>query len=193
MENLSLKSLHWNLGLHRYSFQPSLWEGVLAAWLLAILCVPQLFAQQSQTAYNWDQVKNKFESTNPTLKAYQLSIDESKAAEITAYLRPNPDLSLTADGTQLAPSNGVWRPLAGTDYVTSVSYLHERAHKRELRLESAKKSSDIADASFRDQERGLLFNLRSAFVQVLQAKAVLENAKENLAYWDRELGINRTR
>jgi len=39
----------------------------------------------------------------------------------------------------------------------------------------------------------LLYNLRSAFVQTLQAKAVLQNAKENLNYWDRELDVNRTR
>ena len=42
-----------------------------------------------------------------------------------------------------------------------------------------------------DQERNLLFNLRSAFVQTLQAKPVLALAKENLAYFDRELGISR--
>ncbi|HTA44568.1 MAG TPA: TolC family protein [Bryobacteraceae bacterium] len=153
-------------------------------------CVASAFAQ---TTYTWQQLKDKFETTNPTLKAAQLSIDESKASEITAWLRPNPDFSLTADGTQLAPSQGIWRPFAGTDYVASVSMLHERAGKRELRLESAKKSSDIAGSSYLDQERGLIFNLRSAFVQVLQAKAVLQNARENLTYWDRELGINRTR
>ena len=32
------------------------------------------------------------------MKAAQLNIDESRAAEITAYLRPNPDFSLTALG-----------------------------------------------------------------------------------------------
>ena len=51
----------------------------------------------------------------------------------------------------------------------------------------------IAESTYLDQERGLVFNLRNAFVQVLQAKAVLQNAQENLAYWDRELGVNRTR
>src|SRR5579863_7097073 len=112
---------------------------------------------RAQTTYTWVQLKEKFEATNPTLKAAQLSIDESKAAEITAYLRPNPDLTILADGTQLTPSSGVWRPLAGTDYSPSVSYLHERSNKRELRLESAKKSTDIALSTYLDQERGLVF------------------------------------
>jgi cobalt-zinc-cadmium efflux system outer membrane protein len=74
-----------------------------------------------------------------------------------------------------------------------MSYLHERAHKRELRLESAKKGTTIAESQQADLERTLLFNLRSAFVQALQAKAILENAKENLAYWNHELQINNER
>jgi len=42
-------------------------------------------------------------------------------------------------------------------------------------------------------ERTLLFNLRSAFVSTLQAKAVLQLAKDNLAYYDHVLEISRNR
>ena len=72
-------------------------------------------------------------------------------------------------------------------------YLHERQHKRELRLESAQQGTAIAESQQQDLERTLLFNLRSAFVQTLQAKALLANAKENLDYFDKELAINRDR
>jgi len=157
--------------------------------ILAFLCAP-LFGQ---TSFTWQQIKERFEAANPTLLAAQLNIDESRAAEITAYLRPNPDFALSSDGTQIARYDGIWRPFAGTDFSPSISYLHERAHKRELRLDSARKSTDIAETTYLDQERGLLFALRSAFVQTLQAKAVLQNAKENLDYWDRELAVFRTR
>jgi cobalt-zinc-cadmium efflux system outer membrane protein len=71
--------------------------------------------------------------------------------------------------------------------------LHERQHKRELRRDQAKESTAVTESTYSDQERGLLFTLRSAFVQTLQAKAVLQNAQENLAYWDRELEVDRTR
>jgi cobalt-zinc-cadmium efflux system outer membrane protein len=147
----------------------------------------------AQTAFTWQQIREKFEAANPTLKAAQDSIDESRAAEITAYLRPNPGFTLTADGVQVSRNLGVWRPFGGVVETPSLSYLHERRHKRELRREGAKKSTDIAASTYLDQERGLLFNLRSAFVQTLQAKAVLQNAKENLSYWDRELNVNRIR
>ena len=153
-------------------------------------CLPQ--GGLTQTAFTWQQIKDKFAAANPTLKAAQDSIDESRATEITAYLRPNPGFSLTADGVQVSRNLGVWRPFSGVVETPGLSYLHERRHKRELRLEGARKSTDIAASTYLDQERGLLFSLRSAFVQTLQAKAVLQNAKENLDYWDKELNVNRT-
>src|SRR5262249_5116728 len=69
----------------------------------------------------------------------------------------------------------------------------ERRNKRNLRFQSAQQSTNVTASNYLDQERTLIFNLRNAFVQTLQAKAVLANAQENLAYWDRELDVNRTR
>lgn len=152
-----------------------------------------LHAQQPPTTYTWQQLLDKFESANPTLKADRLNIDESKAAEITAYLRPNPDFSLSTDGFQISKNGGVWRPLSGVVETPGISYLHEREQKRELRRDQAKESTAVAESTYLDQERNLVFNLRNAFVQALQAKAVLRNATDNLTYWDRELEVNRTR
>jgi outer membrane protein, heavy metal efflux system len=162
-----------------------------AFWVLASGFLPA--AAPAQTALNWKQVREHFEATNPTLKAAQLNVDESRAGEVTAFLRPNPDFTLSTDGTQLTRYQGIWRPFAGTQVSASLSYLHERQQKRELRGASARESTAIAESTYLDQQRGLLFNLRNAFVQTLQAKAVLENARENLAYWDREVSVNRGR
>ena len=162
------------------------WRAILTAAVLPGIV-------RAQTTLTWEQIKAKFEAANPTLKANQVSIDESKAAEITAFLRPNPEVSLAADGTQITPLSGVWQPIKGTTITPGISYLFERQHKRGLRLESQKETTAITQSTYTDQERSLLFNLRSGFVQLLQAKAVLENAQQNLDYWDRELGVNRTR
>ena len=145
-----------------------------------------------QRALTWQEVRDRFQNTNPTLRAGQIGIDESKAQEITAYLRPNPDFGSTLD--QIQPFNGnPYRPFGNALPLFSANYLHERQHKRELRLESARKSTGIAMAQLADQERSLLFNLRNAFVQALQAKAVLALARENLAYYDRLLAVNNDR
>jgi outer membrane protein, heavy metal efflux system len=161
-------------------------------WALFVLLGVPLRAA-AQQALTWEQVRARFEASNPTLRADQLNVDESKAEEITAYLRPNPTFNLTVDGTQIAPHNGLWEPFAGTFESPGISYLHERRHKRELRLESQKKGTLIAEFSHADLDRTLLFNLRSAFVSTLQAKAVLQLAKDNLAYYDRVLQISRDR
>jgi cobalt-zinc-cadmium efflux system outer membrane protein len=166
-----------------------LWTAVV------VFAMPAVFAQR---AYTWEQVRTRFETANPTLRAGQLNIDESKAEEITAYLRPNPDFTFLLDQvnpfTTQPRVNGdgnIYNPLEYALPAWSFSYLHERRHKRELRLESAQKATTIAQLQQTDLERNLLFNLRNAFVQTLQARAVLALSQENLDYYDKVLGISR--
>ena len=147
----------------------------------------------AQQALTWDQVKAKFEAVNPVLKADEVNVQEMKAEEITAFLRPNPQFTFSTDGTQIAPHQGVWRPLSGTQYQPNLSYLHEREHKRELRLQTAKEGTQIAGSQHQDLERNLIFDLRSVFVQTLQAKAVLELARADLEYYDKIIEISRER
>jgi len=54
--------------------------------------------------WTWEQVRQRFQDNNPTLLAGKLNVDESKAQEITAYLRPNPSFSLLQD--QINPFGG---------------------------------------------------------------------------------------
>ncbi len=70
----------------------------------------------AQKALTWQEVRDKFESANPRLRAGQMGIDESRAQEITAFLRPNPNFTLSTDGTQIAPFKGVWKPFLGTQF-----------------------------------------------------------------------------
>ena len=147
----------------------------------------------AQSALSWEQVKAKFEAVNPVLKADAANVDEMKAEEITAFLRPNPQFTVAVDGTQIAPHDGVWTPVKGTTEQPNFSYLHEREHKRELRLESAREGTEITQSQHVDLERNLVFGLRSAFVQTLQAKAVLELSKADLEYYDKIIDISRAR
>jgi outer membrane protein, heavy metal efflux system len=147
----------------------------------------------AQKALTWQEVHDKFEAANPTLRAGQIGIEESRTQELTAYLRPNPNLSVAAD--QINPFDGgpPHSTFGALLSVASVNYLHERRHKRELRLESAQDATKIAVSDQADLERTLVFNLRMAFVQTLQEKAILNLAKENLAYYDHVLDVNRER
>ncbi len=155
---------------------------------------------QAPRAFTWQELRDKFEAGNPTLAAAKVSVEESKAQEITAYLRPNPNLTGTLDqinpfSTQPSPSGAAdaYRPFAFALPSASISYLHERRNKRELRRETAEKSTAIAQSQLADQERTLLFNLRNAFVQTLQQKAVLALTRDSLAHYDRLLAVSRDR
>lgn len=165
-------------------------RGVCFATLMSLVLAASSRAQNPLT---WQEVRDRFEKSNPTLRAGLIGIDESRASEITAYLRPNPNFTLTADGVQVARNMGVWRPLSGVVETPSLSYLHERQHKRELRFDSAQKATGIAISAQADLQRTLLSNLRAAFIQVLQEKGILALARDNLKYYDHVLDVNRER
>jgi cobalt-zinc-cadmium efflux system outer membrane protein len=147
----------------------------------------------AQKALTWQEVRDRFEAGNPILRAGQIGIDESRAQEITANLRPNPNLTILAD--QIDPFNGgpAHGPFAYFLASGSVNFLWERQHKRGLRLEGAQKGTAVVTSGQADLERNLLFNLRGAFIETLQEKAILNLAKENLAYYDHVLQVNRDR
>ncbi len=79
-------------------------------WLLSRPCFGFLLtaalAQSglAQKALTWQEIRDKFEAANPSLRAGQIGVEESRAIETTANLRPNPNLALLAD--QIDPFPG---------------------------------------------------------------------------------------
>jgi len=143
-------------------------------------------------ALSWQEIQETFKTNNPTLLAGKVTIDEARADETTAYLRPNPNVTLSWD--QITPfSTNPYRPIWQSYVFGDLDYLHERRHKRELRLASARQATAIASSAQSDLERTLTFDLRDAFVRVLLAKAVVTVARENLAYYDKVLSVNKDR
>jgi cobalt-zinc-cadmium efflux system outer membrane protein len=145
----------------------------------------------AQTPLTWEQVRARFDATNPTVQAGSIGVDESRASETTAYLRPNPQVSASVDQFPLA--GDATNPVDNLIEVASLSYLLERDHKRALRRDSAQGATAIAASTQADSVRNLLFTLRTAFVQALQAKAFQKLAQDNLANYDQVLTIGRDR
>src|ERR1700720_1816814 len=123
----------------------------LSIAFLASACLSSSALAQT-TALSWAQVRDKFEATNPTLQAARIGIDESRQQEVTAYLRPNPNVTGTFDQInpftpQPSPSgNGgdSYSPFAFALPSGSIDYLHERQRKRELRRDSARQGTAVA-------------------------------------------------
>ena len=138
----------------------------------------------------WQEIREKFITANPTLQAARIGVDEFKAQEITANLRPNPQFTAATDYIHPLRRS---EQLIDAQPSVAFSYLFERKNKRGLRRESAEKGTAVATSQAADLERNLLFTLRGAFVQVLQQQAVLALARENLAYYDQVLDMSAHR
>ena len=163
---------------------------------LAVTATVAAVPARAQTALTWPEVRGRFEAANPALQVDQLGVEELKAAEITAFLRPNPQCALTLDqigNTASTPDMPQTNLFSASTLDGSCSYLHERDRKRELRRDSAQGATAVATSTHVNLDRTLAFTLRSAFVQVLTAKAALAFARENLTFYDQVLTISQQR
>lgn len=160
----------------------------------AFLLLPVSFCGGAfaQKALSWEEVRERFRQNNPALLAGQTFVEESKAVEVTAGLRPNPQLSFIADQFRVFNPNPLV-PFQNAQITPVLSQLFERRNKRHLRVASARFATSIAATDLADQERQLTFNLRDAFNRILQAKSLLQLAQDNLVYYDKVIAVNRER
>ena len=116
---------------------------------------------------------------NQALRAQRLNIDQSKAGEITAALKPNPTFSTDrGSGPDFFPAE---HSLGHAGLHEALSYTVERGGKREKRVVVAKDNTEAAAQTVTDNERTLRFQVAQAFINVVLAKSVLQFAKEDLA------------
>ena len=131
---------------------------------------------------------------NLGLLAERASLTVAEAGLITARLRPNPVLSGGANsldwlGTGFDELNGAGPP----EYAIRVDVPFERAHKRELRSEVAESVKRIAEAQFAEAVRRLRLDVTLASIDVLEAKARLQLARDNLQTLERLVQLNERR
>jgi len=132
---------------------------------------------------------------NQALRAQRLTIDESKADETTAALKPNPGLSVGADGfTPFSPRQITADFLRNSaSYTSSLSYLFERGGKRLKRTTVAEDTTEVTRRNVDDLERQLRFQTEAAFVNVLQAQSTLDLAQQNRTSFSDVVEVNRRR
>ena len=147
----------------------------------------------AQSPLTWADVRARFEMNNPTVRAGQIGIDEARADEVTAFLRPNPGLSVVNDQMNLLKTPSEGSRFHNLVTVGAVDYVIERGGKRTLRRDSAQGATAVATSTQGDLVRTLTFSLRGAFVQLLQAKAFLTLAQAELTDYDQVLTVSRDR
>ncbi len=140
-------------------------------------------------ALTLQQVLTLARAQNPTLLAARRNLDATRALEIQAAVRQNPNFGLVGQEVTLGQHN----PASPYTYSAQVSRLFERGQKRRWRLEGARATTDQTADQLRDQERATILAVKQAFVAMLAAKAALGLANGNLADFRREVTINYDR
>ena len=142
-----------------------------------------------------DQVIQLALANNPNLKAMRTQIEQNRAQEITANLRPNPTLS---GDSQFLP---IFQPSQFTSttldtlsqFDVGVGYLFERGGKRQHRLLAARDATAVTRSQVSDAERTLAFNVSQQFINALLAKSNLDFAQQDLASFQQTVDISQAR
>jgi len=132
---------------------------------------------------------------NHSLLAARATIDESRAAEITANLRPNPVLSWDAQFLPFfSPSSFSANYIENNaQFDVGLSYLIERGKKRQHRLEAARDQTAVTVATTSDNERTITADAAQQFIAALLANANLQLAQQDLTSFQQTVDISQAR
>jgi cobalt-zinc-cadmium efflux system outer membrane protein len=124
---------------------------------------------------------------NLSLLAERYNVTVAAAAVVTAGLRPNPVITVSA----MRPDRDlVESGVAVDEGVVRTDYVVERGAKRERRVDQAKLAQSVAELQLLDTTRRLVLDVRTAFADVQLAKLNLALARENLAALNNVVSIN---
>jgi len=162
-------------------------NSVTYATLLAVLAAaPHAFAQT--TPLTLQQAVDLARSRNPTLLAAEQNLLSVKAQEIQAGLRQNPYLSTF--GSNLTEPDSNANPYA---IGVGVGRLFERGEKRRWRLDSARSTTVETDADLQLTVQQTILAVRTAFTNLIIAKAAKKLADDTLADFKKEVAIGNDR
>jgi cobalt-zinc-cadmium efflux system outer membrane protein len=147
------------------------------------------------TKISLDQALDLALDYSPSIKAARTQVDQSKAQEVTANLRPNPVLSWDS---QFVPIFNPGQFSTGTldnlqQFDIGAGYLIERGGKRKRRLDAARDQTSVTRAQVTDAERALKFNVASQFINALLAQSNLDFALEDIKSFRRTVDISEER
>ncbi len=163
----------------------------LPATFFVLLAATSIGQKQNTSLISLDQAIDLALAQNHSLNATRTLILQNQAQEITANLRPNPTFG--AD-TQFVPFFSP-QDFSGDNlnnvqqFDIGISYLFERGHKRQRRLQAARDQTAVTRAQVTDAERTLAFNVGQQFVSVLLAESTLQFALQDLKSFQQTVDI----
>jgi len=164
-----------------------------AACLMAGVTARSALAQ-SQVRITLDEAIQFALQHNHTLLAARTTIQQNEAEEVTANLRPNPDIFGDFDYLPLSPSgqNGNYIDNL-TEADLGLSYLFERGKKRQHRLQAAQDQTAVSRSQVADNERTLTYQVASQFITAQLAESTLDLAQQDLSSFQDTVNVSQER
>jgi cobalt-zinc-cadmium efflux system outer membrane protein len=160
---------------------------------LAYVCAASaqcVYAQTGQGSLTVDQAVHEALDHNLALVAERYNVQVADAAILTASLRPNPVLTVSATQPQsLLESAGV----AVQEDVVHRDYLIERGGKRQLRADEARAVRSVTELQLLDTMRQLRLDVESACVDVQLAQLSVALVRDNLKAFGDVVEVNSER
>ncbi|HEY1464511.1 MAG TPA: TolC family protein [Terriglobales bacterium] len=145
---------------------------------------------QAPSLITLDQAIDLALTHSHALKAAQTEIQQNQAQEITANLRPNPNLSWDGLFFPLDPSDFTVANLESTqEFDLGVNYLFERGGKRRKRLQAAKDATAVTRFQVADTERNLIFNVAQQFIDAQLANSNFDFAQQDFSSFQQTVTI----
>jgi outer membrane protein, heavy metal efflux system len=161
----------------------------LALVMVLLSASTLLPAQTAAAPLTLQQAIAQARAKNPALLSGQQHVIATRASEVTAGLRQNPNLTLSGTDVTL-PANNPGNPYS---YAANVSRLFERGQKRRWRLDLAHTTTDVTESQYQDAERQTILAVKQAFTQMLAAKAGLKIAEDNLQGYRKTVDLSKQR
>jgi len=158
--------------------------------LACVLCTSPRAVFAQAAALTIDDAVREAIDRNLTLVAERYAVSVAQARIVTARLRPNPVLTLSAmlpDGTVFA--NGI----SPREQVFRTDVVLERGGKRERRIEVAEAARSVAELQVLNTMRTIVLDVENAFVDVVLAKANVALARGSLDAFDALVRVNTER
>jgi cobalt-zinc-cadmium efflux system outer membrane protein len=157
-----------------------------AALLAILLASASAFAQTAPLTMQ--QAVDLARSKSPTLLAAEQNLLSVKAQELQAATRQNPYFAATGSNLTEPDSNG--NPYA---IGVGVGRLFERGEKRRWRIDSARSTTVETDDQLQLTVQQTVLAVRTAFTNLVIAKAAKKLADDNLADFKKEVAIGNDR
>jgi outer membrane protein, heavy metal efflux system len=159
-------------------------------FLLLAFCAAVVASGQTTPApLTLQQALDLARTKNPTLLSGQQHVTATKASEITAGLRQNPNFTISGADVSLPADN----PANPYSYTANVSRLFERGQKRRWRLDIAHATTDVTQSQYKDTERQTIYQVKQSFTGMLVAKAALKISSDNLDSYRHTVDLSKAR